>query len=176
MSPELEKKIFSNYSTLFRERNGSPKFTAMCWGFECGDGWYSLIDSICEYIMADVSKLKSEIELYKNSLNDNARIKDELEQKLIEAEKNLPVVIQVKEKFGGLRFYVHGATESQCDYIHFVERMSYRICEDCGTTKDVITYNVGWTRTLCPEHADVQYGTIAADYRNGTGDFANVRS
>lgn len=170
MSPELDKKLCSKYPELFRERNGSPKYTAMCWGFECGDGWYSLIESICEQLMADVNRLRARIE---SDYYDHAA-KEKMKQELIEVEANIPVVVQVKEKFGGLRFYVHGATENQFDYIHFAEHFSYRICEECGTTKDVMTYNIGWVRTLCPEHADKQYGSDAENYRNGTGDFANV--
>jgi len=42
-------------------------------------------------------------------------------------------VIQVKEKFGGLRFYVDNATAQANDRISQAENDSYEICEECGT-------------------------------------------
>lgn len=149
MSPKLDKKLCDNYPELFRDRNGDPSKTAMCWGFDCGDGWYSLIESICEYLMADVDRLKFRIE---SDYYDDVT-KEKMKQELVEAENNIPVVVQVKEKFGGLRFYVHGATENQFEYINFAEHLSYRICEVCGAMKDVTVHQGGWIKTLCPTHA-----------------------
>lgn len=159
MSPELDKKLCDTYPELFRDRHGNPVKTAMCWGFDVGDGWYSLIESICEYLMADVNRLKDRIEsgLYKDEVIEKYKLE------LAEAEKNIPIVVQVKEKFGGLRFYVVGDTEEQSDYIHFAENFSYRICETCGTTCDVMTYNCGWIKSLCPTHANERYGEHEAE-------------
>lgn len=58
---------------------------------------------------------------------------------------------QVKEKFGGLRFYYEGAPKDSNarDIVSFYERMSYRVCDKCGTTKDVSTGGGGWVRSLC---------------------------
>lgn len=163
MSPYLDKTLCEKYSELFRDRNGDPAKTAMCWGFECGDGWYSLIDSICEHLMADVNRLEDRIkaEFYKEE------DKNKFREQLIEARKNIPVVVQIKEKFGGLRFYVDGATKEQFDYIQFAENFSYRICEDCGTTHDVMTYRCGWMKTLCEQHAAERYGKdVAENFKN----------
>lgn len=60
-------------------------------------------------------------------------------------------VSQVKEKFGGLRFY---ASESaNPDMIANFERISYHTCEECGM---VGTHGKrpgsNWLRTLCAEH------------------------
>ena len=68
-----------------------------------------------------------------------------------EAEK-VPVASQVKEKFGGLRFYVHRATEEHYNYISFAENMSYRTCEKCGNPGKL--YTNGWHTTLCENHAE----------------------
>lgn len=164
MSPELDKKLCDAYPKLFRDRHGDPAKTCMVWGFDVGDGWYSLIESICKYLMADVNRLKARIEAQYYSEEDRNKFR----QQLVEAEKNIPVVVQVKEKFGGLRFYVRGATENQFDYINFAENFSYRICEECGTTHDVMTYNCGWIKSLCSQHADERYGrAVAEEYRNG---------
>jgi hypothetical protein len=76
---------------------------------------------------------------------------DEAKVKLDEATLRVPVASQVKEKFGGLRFYVQAATDKHYNYISFAESMSYRTCEDCGAPGK--TYTDGWHMTLCDIHA-----------------------
>jgi hypothetical protein len=56
-------------------------------------------------------------------------------------------VVQVKEKFGSLRFYTSGATKEINAVIHFAEDLSYRICEDCGGKGKV--GGKGWISVLC---------------------------
>lgn len=61
-------------------------------------------------------------------------------------------VVQVKEKFGGLRFYVDGSTAEISQLIHQAEEQSYQICENCGTTEGVTTApNPGksWVLSFC---------------------------
>ena len=64
------------------------------------------------------------------------------------------LVTQVKEKFGGLRFYVGSALPSVFDVIDECERLSYTICEICGDTGK--PREGGWIKTLCDEHATAE--------------------
>jgi len=57
-------------------------------------------------------------------------------------------VAQVKEKFGGLRFYVLSATQEAFDLIDDAEDESYLVCESCGSRDEVETSG-SWLRTLC---------------------------
>ena len=77
MNPELESKLFSKYPKIFRQKDLSMQETCMCWGIEHGDGWYKIIDILCYLLQGDI--------------NNN----------------NYPQIeaVQVKEKFGTLRFY-----------------------------------------------------------------------
>jgi ribosomal protein L37AE/L43A len=59
-------------------------------------------------------------------------------------------VVQVKEKFGGLRFYVGFSTNEFMDLIDKCEERSYHICERCGK-KGVLRENRRWILTLCDE-------------------------
>lgn len=59
--------------------------------------------------------------------------------------------VQVKEKFGGLRFYVDGASPEQYAVISFVESLSCYTCEVCGAPGK--QRKGGWIKTLCDEHA-----------------------
>ena len=60
------------------------------------------------------------------------------------------VASQVKEKFGGLRFYVEGASDKQYAVISWAESLSYGICENCGSTKD-IGQTQHWITTICKD-------------------------
>lgn len=57
---------------------------------------------------------------------------------------------QVKEKFGGLRFY-HQGTPSTLKIARAVEQVSYGVCEACGAPGRL--RKGGWARTLCDDHA-----------------------
>ncbi len=59
--------------------------------------------------------------------------------------------MQVKEKFGGLRFYINGAPKEVHDLIHKAEDKSYHICEMCGK-KGKLREDLGWVLTLCNKH------------------------
>jgi len=59
-------------------------------------------------------------------------------------------VVQVKEKFGGLRFYTDGTTEAFMNLIDDCEKRSYIICEECGK-EGKIRENRAWILTLCDE-------------------------
>jgi len=86
---------------------------------ECGDGWFNLIDNLCRAIVSS--------EGYAPGTN---------------------YVEQVKEKFGGLRFYVSNGTEDAHDLISRAEDASYAICEYCGIS-DGVTTSGGWLKSLC---------------------------
>lgn len=121
MRKELDKKLCEKYPKIFRDRNESPRVTSMYWGFSCDDGWYGLIDALC------------------------ATIKRHAEKEDLDVR-----AVQVKEKFGGLRFYIYGGDDAIYEYVHFAEMMSYHICEKCGMTgPEVSQTKGGWIKTLC---------------------------
>ena len=135
--------------------------TAMCWGISTGDGWYNIIDVLCGLLTSDYRHAKTDYESIKDKLGkprwefDKKIVTqeniDESKAKMEEEAAKVSVAVQVKEKFGGLRFYVHGASNKHWDYISFAESMSYRTCEECGAAGK--TYTDGWHRTLCDIHA-----------------------
>ena len=57
-------------------------------------------------------------------------------------------VLQVKEKFGTLRFYCDG-TKAIHRYIRLAERLSSVTCEECG--KPGTPSHSGWIQTLCED-------------------------
>lgn len=59
-------------------------------------------------------------------------------------------ICQVKEKFGGLRFYINGAPDEVYEIIRKYEELSYETCIVCGE-KGELRYG-GWLLTLCDKH------------------------
>jgi hypothetical protein len=68
----------------------------------------------------------------------------------VDVPKTQVIANQVKEKFGGLRFYVSGADDHVDGMIALAETLSYHICEHCGVMDEtVVCTGKGWVQTLC---------------------------
>jgi predicted nucleic acid-binding Zn ribbon protein len=76
----------------------------------------------------------------------------ELSSKISELDPDC-VAVQVKEKFGGLRFYTGPATNEVFDLIQEYGRKSLKICENCGTDRKVKQVGTRWIYTRCPDCA-----------------------
>lgn len=75
-----------------------------------------------------------------------------LYEPLIELCKTEDVaILQIKEKFGTLRFYVGSASDEVHEAIDAAERKSAETCEQCGAKGK--RRDEGWMRTLCTECA-----------------------
>lgn len=124
MKQELDDLLCERYPLIFAKRHDSMQETCMCWGFSCGDGWFTLIDTLCERLQFDTDH------------NGAPQV----------------VATQVKEKFGELRFYIGAGTERQYGMIDFATAMSAHICEKCGKPGQMLS-NDGWYLVRCAEHA-----------------------
>ena len=143
MKQELQNKLFEKYPKFFENKNKGWSQTRICDGIICGDGWYSLIDNLCDYITRTVK-------------NNNH---------LFPAR---PIAFQIKEKYGGLRFYIDWVKNEKCKSnvsdenksyyqnqisgaISFTEYLSDTICEVCGKPGKNQTIE-RWSTTRCEEH------------------------
>lgn len=156
MNNELDKKLCEKYPLIFRDRNAPMHQTCMCWGFSCGDGWYNIIDILCSRIQGHINWVEEQIEWTKK-WNDRVNDPDYIwtafvprEEKTIPESVEQVVAIQVKEKFGGLRFYYNGGDDYIRGVVDMAEEMSYRICEECGSPGK--STKSGWIQTLCVDH------------------------
>ncbi|MDB4314438.1 hypothetical protein N9955_00255 [bacterium] len=59
-------------------------------------------------------------------------------------------ISQIKEKFGGLRFYYSGGDEAISGMVCLAEQLSYRTCERCGQ-KGELDQSKNWMITLCED-------------------------
>ena len=134
MREELDQQLCKKYPKIFADRHADMKETAMCWGFACGDGWYNIINALC-----------GNIQQYTDWQNQNAA-------KGYKQYKPVPQLkaVQVKEKFGTLRFYSEGGDDHIFGMIRMAEAMSAVTCEECGAPGE--QRHGGWIRTLCDDH------------------------
>lgn len=155
MKEELDQALCARYPLLFK-RNGRP---VPYWGFEVADGWYGLLDTLFEALYApyrqaqyayEQARKYEGVEIYPGAEVTTAVDVERKRLAMVAAAEQLPRVVQVKEKFAELRCYVNNANEQAHAYIEFAERMSARVCEDCGAPGKRRTG--GWMRTLCDEH------------------------
>ena len=130
MKKELQKKLYDKYPKIFEYAiNRTTPAQPMFFGIETADGWFILIDHLCAHLQ------------FNTDHNKHPQIK----------------VVQVKEKFGTLRFYIDGGTSEQHAVINFAESLSSIICEECGSFGNL--YHRGtWLRTLCAECAKNNLG------------------
>lgn len=71
------------------------------------------------------------------------------------ANGNRPVqVVQIKQKLGGLRFYVHGGDDLTRAFIDAAEEIAERTCEVCGDPAEAKRIN-GWISVFCRAHQEV---------------------
>lgn len=120
MKRELVSQIIKEAPLLFSDDNGKP-LCADTFYIETDDGWFNL-----------VKDLSREIE------------------KIAEKVDKVPRIRQIKQKFGGLRFYVSDSTDEMESIITQFEIKSYHICEVCGEKGEVTNY--GYIKTLCEKH------------------------
>lgn len=130
MNPELEKKLAEKYPSLFRDRERPPTESLMCFGCECEDGWFNIIDALCRVLSSHV---------------ENGHWKHEEPLRFV----------QIKEKFGTLRMYTAGSDDYVYGAVDMAETISGRTCEACG--KPARVRNSGmWLKTLCEDCADAR--------------------
>lgn len=186
MREELDNKLCAKYPKIFRDRNAPMNQTCMCWGFEHGDGWYNIIDMMCANIQHHVDwtrkqrlnallynralsrAIKGDLSTYnrlsvwqRNQIDDDLK---DLEPQLRHVPEACPQVVamQVKEKFGTLRFYYSGGDDIVRGIERMADSMSAVMCEECGAPGR--SRRGGWIRTLCDTHAEEQgYYTTEED-------------
>jgi hypothetical protein len=96
-------------------------------GVAVGTGWWPIIESLCANIQSHI----------------DWRVKQGQDISQVEVE-------QIKEKFGGLRFYYSGGDDEISGMVRMAEAWAGVACEECGAAGT--RRSGGWIRTLCDHH------------------------
>lgn len=133
MNNENSKRIINACPSLFidieqqRENmQNNIMFTPIAFGFECGDGWADLLVELCEKIN---SYLQTTSQEYVDSMQ----------------------ALQVKEKYGTLRFYLSFYDDTIDKFIRDAVLKSSVTCETCGNAGEVLGNR--WLYCACAEHS-----------------------
>jgi hypothetical protein len=183
MKAELQNKLLCKYPEFFTHMGDDrPIYTSdnikdnvkkllkqkkivvpMQFGFEIGDGWYFIIDSLMGAIQSYIDnknkycqiQIKNDILrlLYTKLKYHRRKILRKFSNLLFKVSpKEKPhisiQVTQVKEKFGTLKFYFDGGDDMIDGMVRLAEQQSSMTCEYCGTTENV-GHTQGWISTIC---------------------------
>lgn len=150
---------------LYCQKDLPMSETCMCWGWECGEGWYNAL-----------RKASCRLEALNMLCYDKYKVR-------IQAD-------QVKEKFGTLRFYYsvlcdsEERTDAQEVMIEYLEAEAdkiireaedecYNTCEECGsqigTDWSPRCETSGWIRYICSRCAETidKCGYVRTYFKNG---------
>jgi hypothetical protein len=136
MKRELDEYLCKTYPKMMVNRSKPMQETAMCWGFECGDGWFPILNHLMGNIQSHINWKSGEC--------------------------SQVTLDQVKEKFGTLRFYYTGGDDYIRGLVSMAESMSSITCETCGNPGT--RTRGGWIKTACKEHGGIDYTESEEDY------------
>ena len=124
MTDEFEK--YDAFAKHMEER--FPKmFSGKYGGFACGEGWWPILEKLCSNIQSHIDWKNKQSEIVPQV-----------------------TVAQIKEKFGGLRFYYDGGDEQIRGMVQMAEAWADASCEECGAPGK--SRDGGWIKTLCDIH------------------------
>lgn len=129
MSPEKEVELFNKYPKILNKE--------CIRHIEVDDGWYSLIDNACSLIQRHLDLM----------------FEQELTGKIPVGSTRQAEAMQIKEKFGTLRFYCVGGDDFTNAIIGRAEEASAHTCEITGLPGSLHTKNSMWLKTINPEYA-----------------------
>jgi len=118
-----------NKLAVLEDRYPHLKFGDLRFGIECGDGWNDIIHAFLTTA-----------------------------EQVTAARGGIVLLLQIKEKMGGLRIYYRMADAPQGGWMeideayYLAEARSFHVCEHCGR-RGLLTYNGILYATRCAEHA-----------------------
>lgn len=121
---EFIKGLESKYPAMFAAPYG---------GVCVGEGWWAIISSLCKNIQSHIDWRNEQFIKYGRG---------ELVPQV--------TVEQIKEKFGGLRFYYSGGDDEISGMVRVAESWAAHTCEQCGARGHI--RHGGWVQTLCDKH------------------------
>ena len=136
---EFEQRMLTTYPKLFSQPFG---------GFAIGKGWWHIIEALCGQIQHYVDWKQEQFTKYNRGQGCHDVI-----------------VEQIKEKFGGLRFYYQGGDEKVDGMVRMAECWADHSCEECGAPGK--RRGGGWIRTLC-DHHESEHQQRMAEYATST--------
>jgi len=130
MDSDLE---FQEYDAFVKhlETTYPQMFAGQYGGIECAAGWWPIIASLCASIQHHI-----------DWQNRQSPVVPQV------------TVAQIKEKFGGLRFYYDGGDNEISGMVTMAAAWASHACEECGAPGT--SRGGGWIKTLCDTHHNLR--------------------
>lgn len=103
--------------------------------YQIPKGWIGIVDDMCSSIQSYIHH----------------------SSRYVDGEEFLtPQVIctQMKEKWGGLRFYYKGGDDTTYGMIYMTQHLSWSTCDECSSRENVGHITSGWHRIMCQSCAE----------------------
>lgn len=163
---EFQKHMETKFPKMFKDKHYG--------GFCVGEGWYHILESLCgniqhkihwkrkqrawalQKVRAKAKGLDAMIQFTAGKGKiptewDIERAEHAMEEDIVVPDRvDHITVLQIKEKFGGLRFYYQGGDAEVHGMVTMAEAWAGFSCEVCGERGE--RRNSGWIRTLCDVH------------------------
>lgn len=163
---DFQKKMHELYPRAFNQPYG---------GFAVGSGWHTILGCLVANIehhiswkrgqrARDLRKVRAKnrgfehlVKFYQGKRETPSdwnltQAEEDMENELDVTDKVEHIrVQQIKEKFGGLRFYYEGGDREVSGMVTMAEAWAARTCETCGD-RGKQRSSGGWVRTLCDKH------------------------
>lgn len=123
MDRKLEKSLLERYPSFFPNIYGNPVKTSLAFGLECDNGWFSIVEELCEKIA---------------SLGDIGFEFTQIKEKW--GLLRVYYIFRAENE--------HWDWDKIDKLIDIAETKSKHTCEHCGSNDDVSQTN-GWIKTLC---------------------------
>jgi len=122
-----QEELINKYPKIFQNYEGNPD---RC-NWDVPNGWIQLVDDLCGSIQNYIDRMRR--------YDEKSKLWKHHEQ---------VTCTQMKEKFGGLRFYCKNESEIIEGMIGYAEYLSENTCQSCGSRKD-LGITSGWISVLC---------------------------
>ena len=153
------EELASNFPELF-EKSQCNEYIAV------GSGWFDILHAWCECVCIDLHNaqyaLKAAIDYPR--LNQPSHVHD-CENQIHKAIDNLPIIIDIKDKFGTLRIQLTNFSEKVQSYTRMAERMSRKTCEVCGNKATIHVDDTGYSAARCARHKSSNRDAMFLDGR-----------
>ena len=126
MATITTEEIIAKYPKIFQDYAGNPG--RVNW-YGVPNGWLHIIDKLCGAIQNYIDS----VTIY----TKDGFVKPEQ-----------VTCVQMKEKYGGLRFYANHTDDTIEGMISMAEYMCRNTCDECGTEKD-LGLTSGWISVKC---------------------------
>lgn len=129
---DFETYLFNKYPLIFSHEMIS---------LEIEDGWQHIVECLCSSIQHYIDSRNRHIK----HLTDNGSVKENIPNPIPQV-----TALQIKEKFGELRFYYTGGDGYISGLVDMAGNWSLNTCQVCGNMGTL--RRGGWLRTLCDVH------------------------